>query len=169
MKRAVIALVLTLAGTLMVRAQQRPAFNGSFWKGLPDAMKSSYVKGFIDGVYAASEYLARGSSMAQETIRAMDSGKEKVDQKIYSDMQSQYVEFSIASAMLTEDISRKNGNSPTIAEIKSGVDTFYSVPENLPVCAGDAVMIETASLVGKPYGDDILRGIRQKDGQNGCE
>ncbi len=63
---------------------------------------------------------------------------------------------------------RANGKTPTPDEVVAGVDSFYSKPENLPICVGHAVFIAWVSLTGHALPESTIERQRELDGHTGC-
>lgn len=61
-----------------------------------------------------------------------------------------------------------NHKTPTLDVVVTGVDTFYSKPENLPVCVVNAVFIAWVSLTGHALPESTIERQRELDGHTGC-
>lgn len=120
--------------------------NGTAWKKMPELLRDGYVLGLIDGTFQEMR-LADPSST---------SHNEQTPEENYLQAQR---------TLLT----RKDGITPSPEEIVDGVNSFYSAPENLPVCMSHAVLIEWLSLAGNPDTTTDIQNYRQEDGQSGCK
>jgi hypothetical protein len=148
--------------TPKVRSQVAASFNGAWWTEMSTAQKMDHIQGYFEGrddEYQTVEQFLQVLE-AKEDKTEKDPNLRALDDNMY-EMLKQLLPT-------TNQFSRRDGSTPRFQEVSSGIDLFYKVPENLPVCISHAILIEARSFSGNPLPDKTIAEFRVADGQSGC-
>ncbi|MFI5073222.1 MAG: hypothetical protein ACHP8A_20320 [Terriglobales bacterium] len=148
--------------TPKIRSQVAASLNGAWWTQMSTAQKTEHIQGYFEGrddeFQTVEQFL--GALEAKEDKTDKDPNLRALDDNMY-EMLKQLL-------YTTNEFSRRDGSTPTFQEVSSGIDSFYKVPENLPVCISHAILIEAKSFSGIPLPDKAIAEFRAADGQSGC-
>lgn len=153
--KKIIGGLLLIASLVSTAHAQEARLNGTFWKVMNGEEKLIYIR----AVYSMK---VDDASVVMRLYKEADSDDEKRLQelqnvakigfknehdtsvfKAYIKLQRDLVEFQRTNLRITwlrivkddiDSVSGQSGSAATWGEIKSGVNTFFRVPANLPVC-----------------------------------
>lgn len=89
-------------------------------------------------------------------------------QRSYKDTYARGIMQGVLLAEGGDSLFRINDKVPKSDVIVTGVDMFYSKPENLPICVVNAVFIAWVSLTGHALPESTIERQRELDRNTGC-